>query len=153
MTTALGCGPEFVSYLIRGIGDVLLAVFTTLPFAVALLLMYEPKTSTGMVVFNSTVQRRYLTVCGRVFTLLEVVGARVEFGPTHGVSAWSPPRRSYGPANRGRCPLVVPLMIGRSHRSPCTPRSRRLQVSLRAAADIGGLAPWVKAGVGVLRHR
>jgi hypothetical protein len=46
----------FVPYVIRGIGDVLLAVFTPLPTPLALLFIYGLNTSTGMVVSNSTVQ-------------------------------------------------------------------------------------------------
>ena len=60
-------------YVIRGIGDVLLAVFTPLPIALALLCIYGLNTSTGMVVFNSTVQGAVPdAVRGRVFTLLDV---------------------------------------------------------------------------------
>ncbi len=63
----------FVPYVIRGIGDVLLAVFTPLPIALVLLFIYGLNTSTGMVVFNSTVQGAVPdTVRGRVFTLLDV---------------------------------------------------------------------------------
>src|SRR5712691_5365679 len=62
-----------VPYVIRGIGDVLLAVFTPLPIALALLFIYGLNTSTRMVVFNSTVQGAVPdTVRGRVFTLLDV---------------------------------------------------------------------------------
>ena len=60
-------------YVIRGIGDVLLAVFTPVPIALALLFIYGLNTSTGMVVFNSTVQGAVPdAVRGRVFTLLDV---------------------------------------------------------------------------------
>jgi MFS family permease len=63
----------FVPYVIRGIGDVLLAVFTPLPIALLLLFIYGLNTSTGMVVFNSTVQGVVPdAVRGRVFTLLDV---------------------------------------------------------------------------------
>jgi MFS family permease len=63
----------FVPYVIRGIGDVLLAVFTPLPAALLLLFIYGLNTSTGMVVFNSTVQGAVPdAVRGRVFTLLDV---------------------------------------------------------------------------------
>ncbi|HET6318077.1 MAG TPA: MFS transporter, partial [Chloroflexota bacterium] len=63
----------FVPYVIRGIGDVLLAVFTPLPIALALLFVYGLNTSTGMVVFNSTVQGAVPDpVRGRVFTLLDI---------------------------------------------------------------------------------
>ena len=63
----------FVPYVIRGIGDMLLAVFTPLPIALALLFIYGLNTSTGMVVFNSTVQGAVPdAVRGRVFTLLDV---------------------------------------------------------------------------------
>jgi len=63
----------FVPYIIRGIGDVLIAVFTPLPFALFLLFVYGLNTSTGMVVFSSTVQGAIPdTKRGRVFTLLDV---------------------------------------------------------------------------------
>ena len=63
----------FTPYVIRGIGDVLLAVFTPLPVALLILFIYGLNTSTGMVVFNSTVQSAVPdAVRGRVFTLLDV---------------------------------------------------------------------------------
>lgn len=63
----------FVPYVIRGIGDVLIAVFTPLPVALLILFIYGLNTSTGMVVFNSTVQGIVPDrVRGRVFTLLDV---------------------------------------------------------------------------------
>ena len=42
----------FAPYVIRGIGDVRLAVFTPLPIALLILFIYGLNTSTGMVVFN-----------------------------------------------------------------------------------------------------
>ncbi len=63
----------FLPYLIRGVGDVALGVFTPLPVAVLILFVYGLNTSTGMVVFNSTVQGAMPdAVRGRVFTLLDV---------------------------------------------------------------------------------
>jgi MFS family permease len=63
----------FVPYLVRGVGDVLIAVFTPLPVALLILFVYGLCTSTGMVVFNSTVQGAVPDeVRGRVFTLLDV---------------------------------------------------------------------------------
>lgn len=63
----------FVPYVIRGVGDVLIAVFTPLPVAMLILFVYGLNTSTGMVVFNSTVQGAVPDkVRGRVFTLLDV---------------------------------------------------------------------------------
>lgn len=63
----------FVPYLIRGIGDVLIAVFTPLPVALVILFVYGLNTSTGMVVFNSTIQGAIPeSMRGRVFTLLDV---------------------------------------------------------------------------------
>jgi MFS family permease len=63
----------FVPYIIRGIGDVLLAVFTPLPVALLILFAYGLNTSTGMVVFSSAVQGGVPDrVRGRVFTLLDV---------------------------------------------------------------------------------
>ncbi len=63
----------FVPYLIRGIGDVLLATLRPVPIALLLQVIYGLNTSTGMVVFNSTVQGAVPdAVRGRVFTLLDV---------------------------------------------------------------------------------
>jgi len=63
----------FVPYIIRGIGDVLIASLTPLPVALLLLFIYGLNTSTGMVVFNSTVQGAVPEqLRGRVFTLLDV---------------------------------------------------------------------------------
>jgi predicted MFS family arabinose efflux permease len=63
----------FVPYLIRGLGDVLIAIFTPLPIAMLILFVYGLNTSTGMVVFNSTLQGAIPdAVRGRVFTLLDV---------------------------------------------------------------------------------
>lgn len=64
----------FVPYIIRGIGDLLIAIFTPLPIALVILFVYGLNTSTGMVVFSSTVQGAVPgSVRGRVFTLLDVV--------------------------------------------------------------------------------
>ena len=63
----------FVPYIIRGIGDVLIAVVTPLPVALLILFVYGLNTSTGMVVFSATVQGVIPDkVRGRVFTLLDV---------------------------------------------------------------------------------
>lgn len=63
----------FLPYVIRGAGDVLIAIFTPLPIALAIMFIYGLNTSTGMVVFNSTVQGAVPdNVRGRVFTLLDV---------------------------------------------------------------------------------
>jgi MFS family permease len=63
----------FIPYVIRGVGDVLLAIFTAFPIALGLLFVYGLNTSTGMVVFNSTVQSAVPDAMrGRVFTLLDV---------------------------------------------------------------------------------
>ncbi len=63
----------FVPYVIRGVGDVLLAVFTPLPVALLVLFVYGLNTSTGMVVFSSTLQSVIPEdVRGRVFTLLDI---------------------------------------------------------------------------------
>ncbi|MDQ3702375.1 MAG: MFS transporter [Chloroflexota bacterium] len=63
----------FVPYVIRGVGDVLIAVFTPLPIAMLILFVYGLNTSTGMVVFSSTVQGVVPdAVRGRVFTMLDV---------------------------------------------------------------------------------
>ena len=63
----------FVPYLIRGVGDVLIAVFMPLPIALVILFIYGLNTSTGMVVFNSTIQGAIPdAVRGRIFTLLDI---------------------------------------------------------------------------------
>ncbi len=63
----------FVPYIIRGVGDVLIAIFTPLPIALVIMFVYGLNTSTGMVVFSSTVQGAVPdTMRGRVFTLLDV---------------------------------------------------------------------------------
>jgi MFS family permease len=64
----------FVPYIIRGVGDVALAIFTPLPVALVILFVYGLNTSSGMVVFSATVQGAIPEkVRGRVFTLLDVV--------------------------------------------------------------------------------
>lgn len=63
----------FMPYIIRGMGDILIAVFTPLPIALVLMFVYGLNTSTGMVVFSSTVQGAVPeSMRGRVFTLLDV---------------------------------------------------------------------------------
>ena len=63
----------FAPYVLRGIGDVLLAVFTPLPIALIILFVYGLNTSTGIVVFNSVVQSLVPDdVRGRIFTLLDI---------------------------------------------------------------------------------
>ena len=60
-------------YIIRGVGDVLLASLTSLPIALVLLFVYGLNTSAGIVVFNSTLQEAVPDeMRGRVFTLLDV---------------------------------------------------------------------------------
>ncbi|MDP9366161.1 MAG: MFS transporter, partial [Chloroflexota bacterium] len=63
----------FVPYVLRGAGDVLLAVVTPLPLALLILFVYGLNTSTGMVVFGTALQNAVPdAVRGRVFTLLDV---------------------------------------------------------------------------------
>lgn len=63
----------FVPYVIRGVVDMLLATFTALPIALLLLFVYGLNTSTGIVVFNATLQEAIPDrVRGRVFTLLDI---------------------------------------------------------------------------------
>src|SRR5687767_6098648 len=60
----------FVPYIIRGFGDLLPAIFTPLPIALLILFVYGLNASTGIIVFNSTVQGAVPEqVRGRVFTL------------------------------------------------------------------------------------
>ncbi len=64
----------FIPYIIRGIGDVLLAVFTLTPLAWVLLFVYGLNTSSGTVLFQTWVQRLVPDrMRGRVFTWLDVV--------------------------------------------------------------------------------
>ena len=64
----------FVPYIIRGIGDILIAVVTPLPLAMLILFVYGLNTSTGMVIYNSLMQSQVPEqVRGRVFTLMDVV--------------------------------------------------------------------------------
>lgn len=63
----------FVPYLIRGVVDMLLATLTSLPAALLLLFVYGLNTSTGIVVFSTTVQEVVPDrIRGRVFTLLDM---------------------------------------------------------------------------------
>lgn len=64
----------FGPYVVRGIGDVLMAITTLVPFAWLLLVIYGINTSSGMVVYQTWVQRQVPdAVRGRVFTWLDVV--------------------------------------------------------------------------------
>jgi hypothetical protein len=64
----------FGPYVIQGIGDVLLAVTTATPIAWLLLFLYGLNTSSGMVVYQTWLQREVPDeVRGRVFTWLDVV--------------------------------------------------------------------------------
>lgn len=64
----------FGPYIIRGIGDVLLAVATAPPLAWLLLFIYGLNTLSGMVVYQTWVQRQVPDAMrGRVFTWLDVV--------------------------------------------------------------------------------
>ena len=58
----------FIPYLIRGVGDILIAILTPLPVAMLILFVYGLNTSTGMVVFNSTVQGQSRTRCAGAFS-------------------------------------------------------------------------------------
>lgn len=64
----------FVPYIFRGVGDVLLALATTPPLAWLLLFIYGLNTSSGMVLYQTWVQRLVPDhMRGRVFTWLDVV--------------------------------------------------------------------------------
>lgn len=63
----------FVPYIVRGLGDILIAIITPLPIALVILFVYGLSTSTGLVVFNSTLQDAIPeAIRGRIFTLLDV---------------------------------------------------------------------------------
>ena len=64
----------FLPYVIRGVGDILLALLTPLSAALAILAIYGLNTSTGMVVYNSLMQSEVPEALrGRVYTLMDVV--------------------------------------------------------------------------------
>lgn len=63
----------FVPFLIRGVGDILIAVTVSFPAALLILFVYGLNTSTGMVVYNSILQTSVPDpVKGRVFTLMDM---------------------------------------------------------------------------------
>ncbi|GAC1647748.1 MAG: MFS transporter [Ktedonobacteraceae bacterium] len=63
----------FVPYIIRGIGDILIALVASYPLALFLLFVYGLNTSTGMVVNNSIMQATIPDrMKGRVFTLMDM---------------------------------------------------------------------------------
>ncbi len=69
----------FVPYLIRGIGDILIALVASFPFTLFLLFVYGLNTSTGMVVYNSIMQVSTPDwVKGRVFTLMDMAWSIME---------------------------------------------------------------------------
>jgi MFS family permease len=64
----------FGPYIVRGIGDTLLALTTVVPLAWLLLFIYGLNTSSGMVIYQTWVQRQVPdAVRGRVFTWLDVI--------------------------------------------------------------------------------
>lgn len=69
----------FAPYLIRGAGDILIALVASFPFALFLLFVYGLNTSTGMVVYNSIMQSGVPDpVKGRVFTLMDMMWSVME---------------------------------------------------------------------------
>lgn len=63
----------FVPYIIRGTGDILIALLMPLPVALLILFVYGLNTSTGMVVYNSLMQSHVPEgVRGRVYTLMDL---------------------------------------------------------------------------------
>jgi len=64
----------FIPYVIRGFGDILMAIATAPPVAWLLLVIYGLNTSSGMVIYQTQLQRRIPDAMrGRVFTWLDVV--------------------------------------------------------------------------------
>ncbi len=64
----------FVPYIIRGLGDILIALLTPVPLALLLLFIYGLNTSTGMVVYNSIMQSQVPEhMRGRIYTLMDFV--------------------------------------------------------------------------------
>ena len=69
----------FVPYLIHGVGDILIALVASFPFALFLLFVYGLNTPTGMVVYNSIMQVSIPDqVRGRVFTLMDMTWSIME---------------------------------------------------------------------------
>lgn len=69
----------FAPYLIRGAGDILIALLTPLPIALLLLFIYGLCTSTGSVVYQSLMQSRVpRSVQGRAFTLMDMAWSAME---------------------------------------------------------------------------
>lgn len=66
----------FAPYVIRGVGDILIAVFASLPLALALLFLYGVNASIGGVVFGTALQDHVPDrMRGRVFTLMDMAWA------------------------------------------------------------------------------
>lgn len=62
----------FVPYIIRGVGDILIAILTSLPIALLILFVYGLNTSTGMVVYSSLMQSEVdEQIRGRVYSLMD----------------------------------------------------------------------------------
>ena len=69
----------FVPYLIRGVGDIVIAWSASFPLALFLLFVYGLNTSTGMVVYNSQMQLAIPDrMKGRVFTLMDMAWSVME---------------------------------------------------------------------------
>ena len=69
----------FLPYVVRGVGDLLIAYFTSFPVALILLFVYGLGTSTGMVLYNSMMQVAIPDrMKGRVFTLMDVAWSVME---------------------------------------------------------------------------
>lgn len=69
----------FIPYLVRGIGDILIALIASFPLALFLLFVYGLNTSSGMVVYNSIMQTSVPDrVRGRVFTLMDMTWSIME---------------------------------------------------------------------------
>lgn len=69
----------FIPYLIRGVGDILIALLASFPLALFLLFVYGLNTSTGSVVYNSLMQSAIPDpVKGRVFTLMDMAWSVTE---------------------------------------------------------------------------
>jgi MFS family permease len=84
----------FGPYVIRGVGDVLLAVATAPPIAWALLFIYGLNTSSGMVVYQTWLQRHVPDAMrGRVFTWLDVVWNSMKV-VSLGIGGWLAERTS-----------------------------------------------------------
>jgi sugar phosphate permease len=78
----------FFPYLVRGAGDILIALLTPIPLALLLLFIYGISTSTGMITYNSFMQANIPDrVRGRTYTLFDLSWSVMEIASL-GLAGW-----------------------------------------------------------------